>query len=62
MEASRGARLIFNDRLNVAVAALFMTVVVLVVISSVRVWLGILQGRTPATTREAPYVATTYAT
>jgi len=61
MEASRGARLIFNDRLNVAVAALFMTVVVLVVISSVRVWLGILQGRTPATTREAPYVATTYA-
>jgi carbon starvation protein len=61
LEASRGARLIFNDRLNVAVAALFMTVVVLVVISSVRVWLGILQGRTPATTREAPYVATTYA-
>jgi carbon starvation protein len=61
MEASRGARLIFNDRLNVAVAAMFMSVVVLVVISSARVWLGILRGRMPATTREAPYVETEYA-
>jgi carbon starvation protein len=62
MEAARGARLIFNDRLNVAVAGLFMAVVVLVVVSSGRVWLGILRGRMPATTREAPYVETEYAT
>lgn len=61
MDPAMGARLIFNDRLNVAVAGLFMAVVVLVVISSARVWLGILRGTTPATTREAPYVATSYA-
>jgi carbon starvation protein len=61
VDPSRGARLIFNDRLNVAMAALFMSVVVLVVISSARVWLGILRGRAPATTQEAPYVETSYA-
>ena len=31
IDPSRGARLVFNDRLNVAIAALFMSVVVLVV-------------------------------
>ena len=61
VDPSRGARLIFNDRLNVALAALFMSVVVLVVISSARVWLGILRGRALATTQEAPYVETSYA-
>ena len=47
MDPSRGARLIFNDRLDAAVAALFMGVVVLVVVSSVRVWLGVLRGAPP---------------
>jgi carbon starvation protein len=61
VDPATGGRLIFNDRLNVAVAAMFMAVVVLVVISSARVWLGILRGTTPATTQEAPYVATSYA-
>jgi carbon starvation protein len=61
MDPALGARLIFNDRLNVAVAGLFMGVVVLVVVSSARVWLGILRGTTPATTQETPFVATQYA-
>jgi len=62
VDAALGARLILNDRINVAVAGLFMAVVVLVVVSSARVWLGIIRGRLPATTREAPYVETNYAT
>ena len=62
MDAALGARLILNDRINVAVAGLFMAVVVLVVVSSARVWLGIIRGRMPATTREAPYVESNYAT
>jgi carbon starvation protein len=61
LDPARGARLIFNDRLDAAVAALFMAVVVLVVISSARVWLRVLQGRTPAVSREAPFVETEYA-
>jgi carbon starvation protein len=61
IDPSRGARLVFNDRLNVAIAALFMSVVVLVVISSARVWLGILRGQAPATTQETPYVESSYA-
>ncbi|HQR18371.1 MAG TPA: carbon starvation CstA 5TM domain-containing protein, partial [Gemmatimonadales bacterium] len=62
MDPGRGARLIFNDRLDAAVAALFMGVVVLVVVSSVRVWLGVLRGRSTARSRETPFVETTYAT
>jgi carbon starvation protein len=62
MDPGRGARLIFNDRLDAAVAALFMGVVVLVVVSSVRVWLGVLRGRTTVTSRETPFVETGYAT
>ena len=62
MDPSRGARLIFNDRLDAAVAALFMGVVVLVVVSSVRVWLGVLRGRSAVTSRETPFVETGYAT
>ena len=61
LDPARGARLIFNDRLDAAVAALFMAVVVLVVVSSARVWLRVLQGRTPAVSREAPFVETEYA-
>ena len=61
LDPARGARLIFNDRLDAAVAALFMAVVVLVVVSSARVWLRVLQGRTPVVSREAPFVETEYA-
>ena len=39
-----------------------MGVVVLVVVSSVRVWLGVLRGRSTVTSRETPFVETGYAT
>jgi carbon starvation protein len=61
LDPARGARLIFNDRLDAAVAALFMGVVVLVVVSSVRVWVGFLRGRATAAGTETPYVETGYA-
>ena len=62
MDPARGARLIFNDRLDAAVAALFMGVVVLVIASSARTWLGVVRGRLPARSTETPFVETTYAT
>jgi carbon starvation protein len=56
MDPARGARLVFNDRLDAAVAA-----VLLVVVSSVRVWLDVYRGRIPARTVEAPVVQTALA-
>jgi len=61
MNPVRGARLVFNDRLDAAVAAAFMAVVLLVVVSSVRVWLDVYRGRIPAHTMEAPVVQTAFA-
>jgi len=62
MDPSRGARLIFNDRLDAVVAALFMAVVVLVVASSARTWVALLKGRASTGAAEAPFVETSYAT
>ena len=53
---ANAARLVFNDRLNTAVALLFMAVVALVVVASVREWWAVLSQRRPAVVREAPYV------
>ena len=50
------ARLVFNDRLNTFVALLFMSVVLLVVLASVREWWLVLSRRKPAVVREAAYV------
>ena len=61
IEASRAARLIFNDRLDAAVTAAFMIVTVLVLISSAREWILILTRRKPARVQEAPFVETAYA-
>ena len=61
LEAARGARLAFNDRLDAAVAAVFMAVVLLVVISSAREWLLILRRRKPAVVLETPFEETAYA-
>lgn len=62
LDPSRGARLIFNDRLDAVVAALFMAVVVLVVASSAKTWVALLRRRAPAGSIEAPFVETSYAT
>ncbi len=62
LDPAIGARLIFNDRLNATVAAGFMIVVVLVVVSSVREWLLVLRGRKPALTRETPFIQSAWST
>ncbi len=58
--AVTGARLIFNDRLNAVLAGLFMAVVVLVVVMSVREWFLVLLQRKEPVVREAPFVETAY--
>jgi len=57
-----GTRLIFNDRLNTFVALLFMTVVTILIVTSLREWWLVLSRRKPAAVQEAPYVETGYAT
>jgi carbon starvation protein len=49
-------RMIFNDRLDAAVALAFMAVAVLVIVVSIREWLLVLSHRKPAVLREAPFV------
>jgi len=56
------ARLIFNDRLNTFVALLFMTVVTILIVTSLREWWLVLSRRKMAVVHEAPYVETAYAT
>jgi len=59
--APNAARLIFNDRLDAALALSFMAVVVLVILASAREWWLVLSKRKPATVHEAPFVETAYA-
>jgi carbon starvation protein len=47
-------RMIFNDRLDAAVAAFFLVSVLVIVFESVRIWLGVVQGRIAATSTEVP--------
>jgi len=55
------ARLIFNDRLNTFVALLFMTVVTVLILTSVREWWLVLSRRKMGIVHEAPYVESVYA-
>jgi carbon starvation protein len=59
--AARGARLIFNDRLDAVMTISFMLVTLLVVLASAREWLLVLTRRKPATAKESPFVETAYA-
>jgi len=59
---SNATRLIFNDRLNTFVALLFMTVVTILIVTSVREWWLVLSRRKAAVLHEAPYVEAGYAT
>jgi carbon starvation protein len=61
VDAGQGARMIFNDKLDAAVAAIFLLITVALVVASAREWLAVLSGRKPATTRETPFVETAYA-
>ena len=51
-------RMIFNDRLDAAVAAFFLISVVVILADSMREWIGVISGRKPALTAEVPYVRT----
>jgi carbon starvation protein len=55
---SATARLIFNNRLDASVTAVLVVMVSLVVIESVRVWIGVLTGKREARVKETPFVAT----
>jgi carbon starvation protein len=60
IDAARGARLIFNDRLDAVVSLAFMTVTLLVVLASAREWVLVLTRRRPAAAKESPFVETAY--
>jgi carbon starvation protein len=55
------ARLIFNNRLDAVVAELLVVMVALILLESVRQWLGILRGSTTPLTKEIPFVLTQFA-
>ncbi|MBI3696139.1 MAG: hypothetical protein HY238_15040, partial [Acidobacteria bacterium] len=48
--------LIFNNRLDAVVCAIFAVMVVIIVADSLRVWAGILRGTREARSFETPFV------
>ncbi len=50
------SRMIFNDRLDAALALFFMAVVLVVILASAREWWMVLAGRKAPVVHEAPYV------
>jgi carbon starvation protein len=61
VDAARGARLVFNDRLVAVQTLIFMVVTLLVVLASTREWILVLTRRRPAVVNEAPFQETAYA-
>jgi carbon starvation protein len=55
------ARLIFNNRLDAAVTTALIVMVSMVLIESVRKWIGVLTGREEARVKESPFVMTRFA-
>jgi carbon starvation protein len=51
-------RMIFNDRLDAALALFFMAVVLVVIVASAREWYLVAARKKTATVKEAPYVET----
>ena len=51
-------RIIFNDRVNAALALFFMIVVVVVILACAREWIAVATRRKAPVVREAPFVAT----
>ncbi len=60
IDPSRGARMIFNDRLDAVIAGSFMAVVVLVIIISAREWVQILARGKQCVSTETPFMETAY--
>jgi carbon starvation protein len=55
--AGDAARMMFNDRLDAAVVAVFMVAVVVILVDSARVWYGVISGTKPAVSSEVPFTA-----
>jgi carbon starvation protein len=49
---------IFNARLDAVVCGIFIVLVALILIDSIRVWAGVLRGTRTATVTESPFIAT----
>jgi len=62
VRAPETARLIFNDRLDAAVTAALVVLVLLIVLQSGLEWLRVLSGRKLARVHEAPFVPTRFVT
>jgi carbon starvation protein len=60
IEAAR--RVLFNDRLDATVALIFMAVVILLILASLREWYLVLAKRRPQEVHESPYVLSELAT
>jgi carbon starvation protein len=56
-ELKMWATQVFNNRVDVAVTAVFLVLVTIVVIANARLWFQLLAGKKPATLHEDPYVA-----
>jgi carbon starvation protein len=56
--AETARRMMFNDRVDAAVAAFFLISVVVILVDSVRVWSGIISGRVRPTSTEVEYIPT----
>jgi carbon starvation protein len=54
-DAAAAARMIFNDRLDAAVAAFFMVAVVVILTDSAKEWVAVLRGNKPARSTEIPF-------
>ncbi len=52
------SRLIFNNRLDAAVTGILVVMVTLVLVESIRQWLGILRGTSEVRIKESPFVRT----
>jgi len=52
-------RMVFNDRLDAAVAAFFLVSVLVIVFDSVRTWIKVVRGAVPAGSTEVPAQSTT---
>jgi len=55
--AADATRIIWNDRVDAAVAAFFAVSVIVILADSAREWLSVLQGRKPAVSTEVPFQA-----
>jgi carbon starvation protein len=54
-DAAVATRMIFNDRLDAAVAGFFMIAVMVILADSAKEWVAVLRGRKPAVSTEIPF-------